>query len=123
MALVGLLTDSPVLLGIAFMQILYQANPFARLAQPGVGVRLATFPPGMANGWVIAGSALGGFGGSALGGVLADAYGFNAVNWMGAAAAALSVGVLVMTLLPARDDGAPDETGSDAESTADPTND
>jgi MFS family permease len=101
MALVGLLADNAVLLAVAFMQILYQANPFARLSQPGVGVRTATFPPGMANGWIIAGSALGGFAGSALGGVLADRYGFNAVNWMGAGAAALSVVVLVFGLLPA----------------------
>jgi hypothetical protein len=51
-------------------------------------------------------------------------HGFNAVNWMGAAAAAPSVGVLAVTLLPAtHDDGTPNETGSDAESTADPTND
>ena len=56
--------------------------------------------------------------------MLADAYGFNDVNWMGTAAAALSVGLLVMTLLPAaRDDGTLHETGCDAESTADPTND
>lgn len=56
--------------------------------------------------------------------MLADAYGFNDVNWMGTAAAALSVGLLVMTLLPAaRDDGTPNETGSDAGSTTDPTND
>jgi Na+/melibiose symporter-like transporter len=101
MAVVGLVADNAVLLAIAFMQILYQANPFARLAQPGVAVRFATFPPGMANGWIIAGSALGGFLGSALGGVLADRYGFNAVNWMGAGAAALSVLVLVMGMLPA----------------------
>lgn len=100
MALIGLLADNAVLLAVAFMQILYQANPFARLAQPGVAVRFATFPPGMANGWIIAGSALGGFGGAAIGGVLADRYGFNALNWMGAAAAALSVGVLVVGLLP-----------------------
>ena len=109
MALVGLLADNAVLLAVAFMQILYQANPFARLSQPGVAVRFATFPPGMANGWIIAGSALGGFAGAALGGVLADRYGFNALNWMGAAAAALSVLVLVLGLLPAaREDGPPD---------------
>jgi predicted MFS family arabinose efflux permease len=101
MALVGLLADNVAILAIGFMQILYQANPFARLAQPGVAVRSATFPPGIANGWVIAASALGGFLGSALGGVLADAYGFNAVNWMGAAAAGASVVVLVVGLLPA----------------------
>jgi predicted MFS family arabinose efflux permease len=104
MALVGLLADNAVLIAIGFMQILYQASPFARLAQPGVAVRFASFAPGIANGWVIAGSALGGFVGSALGGVLADRYGFNAVNWMGAVAAALSVVVLVIGLLPTSDE-------------------
>jgi len=58
MALVGVMADAPALLGIAFMQILYQANPFARLAQPGTAVRFATFPAGIANGWLIAGSVL-----------------------------------------------------------------
>jgi MFS family permease len=100
MALVGVMTDAPALLGIAFMQILYQANPFARLAQPGTAVRFATFPAGIANGWLIAGSALGGFIGSLAGGVLADKYGFNAVSWMGAAGAGLSVVVLVVGVWP-----------------------
>ena len=112
MALVGLMTDAPALLGIAFMQILYQANPFARLAQPGVAVRFATFPAGIANGWLIAGSALGGFIGSLLGGVLADRYGFNAVSWMGAVGAGLSVVVLVMGVLP--------QASRDADSDASP---
>jgi MFS family permease len=101
MALVGLLADNAVLVAIGFMQMLYQANPFARLAQPGVAVRCASFPAGMANGWTIAASALGGFAGAVVGGVLADRYGFNAVNWMGAGAAALSVLVLLAGLLPA----------------------
>jgi len=108
MAVVGLIADSAVLVAIAFVQILYQANPFARLAQASVGVRFATFPPGVANGWIIAGSALGGFAGAAIGGVLADRYGFNAVNWMGAIAAALSVVVLLVGLVPAaRTGGSP----------------
>ena len=101
MAIVGALAENAAILAIGFVQILYQANPFARLAQPGVAVRFAGFPPGIANGWVIAASALGGFAGSAVGGVLADAHGFNAVNWMGAAAAGLSVLVLVVGLAPA----------------------
>jgi len=102
MAVVGLVSGSSALLAVAFMQILYQANPFARLAQPGVAVRFATFPAGIANGWLIAGSALGSFAGALLGGVLAKEYGFNAVNWMGAAAAALSVLVLVLGVWPAK---------------------
>jgi len=102
MAIVGLISGAPALLAVAFMQLLYQANPFARLAQPGTAVRFATFPAGMANGWLIAGSALGSFAGALLGGMLADAYGFNAVNWMGAAAAAGSIALLVLGLWPAK---------------------
>ena len=102
MAVVGMISGAPALIGVAFMQLLYQANPFARLAQPGTAVRFATFPAGMANGWLIAGSALGSFAGALVGGVLADAYGFNAVNWMGAAAAAGSILLLVLGLWPAK---------------------
>ena len=102
MAVVGLVAENAAVLAIAFMQILYQANPFARLAQPGTAVRFATFPAGIANGWLIAGSALGGFIGSLLGGILAKQYGFNAVNWMGAGGAALSVVVLVVGIWPQR---------------------
>lgn len=76
-----------------------------------MAVRFASFPAGIANGWLIAGSALGGFMGSLLGGVLADRYGFNAVNWMGAVGAGLSVVVLVLGIWPKRSpddgDGAP----------------
>ncbi len=116
MALVGLMADAPALLGIAFMQILYQANPFARLAQPGTAVRFATFPAGIANGWLIAGSAFGGFIGSLAGGVLADKYGYNAVSWMGAAGAALSVVVLIFGVWPrASDDESDASSGSGAE--------
>ena len=100
MAIVGLISGSPALLGIAFMQILYQGSPFARLAQPSTAVGFASFPAGIANGWLIAGSALGGFIGSLAGGVLADKYGFNAVSWMGAAGAGLSVVVLVVGVWP-----------------------
>ena len=105
MAVVGLISGSPALLGIAFMQLLYQGSPFARLAQPSTAVRFASFPAGIANGWLIAGSALGGFIGSLLGGVLADRYGFNAVNWMGAVGAGLSVVVLVLGIWPKRSSG------------------
>ena len=106
MATVGLVSGSSALLAIAFMQILYQANSFARLAQPGTAVRFAKFPAGIANGWLIAGSAFGGFIGSMLGGVLADKYGFNSVNWMGAAAAGGSIVVLAFGVWPARESDA-----------------
>ncbi|NIP84871.1 MAG: hypothetical protein GTO03_04670, partial [Planctomycetales bacterium] len=42
MAVVGLVAGSPILIAAAFMQILYQSNPFVRLTQPVVGVRFAT---------------------------------------------------------------------------------
>ena len=118
MAVVGLVAENTAVLAIAFMQVLYQANPFARLAQPGTAVRFATFPAGMANGWLIAGSAAGGFIGSLLGGVLADRYGFNAVNWMGAGAAGLSVAVLVVGVWPQRSSDDDQQTDAPAGSGA-----
>lgn len=101
LALAGWMTESPVLLVAALVQVLYQANPFVRLSQPGSGVRYATFPAGAATGWVIAASAIGSFIGSALGGVLADKAGFNSINVMGAIAGGLSVLVLFVGLWPA----------------------
>lgn len=101
MGAVGLMTDNKALLGAAFMQLMYQTAPFIRLAQPGLAVRFATFPAGQASGWVIAGSAIGSFVGSLLGGYLADAFGYNAVNWMAAAAGAGSALILFLWLRPA----------------------
>ncbi len=90
-----------IAVGVAFMQLMYQTAPFVRLAQPGLAVRFANFPAGQASGWVIAGSAIGSFVGSLLGGYLADAYGYNAVNWMAAAAGAGAALILFMWLKPA----------------------
>lgn len=101
MGAVGLMTDNKALLGAAFMQLMYQSAPFVRLSQPGLAVRFATFPAGQASGWVIAGSAIGSFVGSLLGGYLADAFGYNAVNWMAAAAGGGAVLILFMWLRPA----------------------
>ena len=100
MAVVGTISDSNVLLGAAFMQVMYNAAPFARLAQSSLAVRYASFPAGAASGWVIAASATGSFIGSLVGGFLADQFGFNAVNWMAAASAGLSVVVLWLWLRP-----------------------
>jgi MFS family permease len=101
MGAVGLMTNNKALLGVAFMQLMYQTAPFVRLAQPGLAVRFANFPAGQASGWVIAGSAIGSFVGSLLGGYLADAYGYNAVNWMAAAAGASAALILFIWLKPA----------------------
>ncbi len=100
MAAVGTATGNKVLLGAAFMQVMYNAAPFTRLGQSSLAVRYASFPAGAASGWVIAASATGSFAGSLIGGFLADAFGFNAVNWMAAAAAGLSVAVLWLWLRP-----------------------
>lgn len=101
LALVGTMTNAPALLAAAFMQLLYQSNPFVRLTQAPVAVRFATFPAGAASGWVMAASAAGSFGGSVGGGFLADAVGFNAINWMAAVAAGLAVLVALLSLAPA----------------------
>lgn len=80
LAVLGLLSNAPLLLVVTFMLILYQGNPYVRLSQPVVAVRFATFPAGQASGWVIGASAIGSFVGSILGGWLADSVGFNAIN-------------------------------------------
>ena len=101
LAVLGLVANAPVLIVVAFMQILYQGTPFVRLTQPVVAVRFATIAAGAASGWVIGASALGSFFGSVLGGFLADGVGFNAINWMGAIAAGLAVLLIIINLWPA----------------------
>jgi predicted MFS family arabinose efflux permease len=126
MALLGLVTKAPVLLVAAAMQLLYQGSPFARLPQNVLAVRFAPIPSGQANGWVIAGSAMGSFIGSLLGGWLADEVGYNAINWMGAVAAGLGVALLVIVIWPMNksrygdEDG---ETGQDDDPERDPDSD
>ena len=101
MAVVGLVAGSPILIAAAFMQILYQSNPFVRLTQPVVGARFATIPVGAASGWVIAAAAAGSFLGSLIGGFLASSVGFNAINWMAALAVGAAVLLLFVFLWPA----------------------
>jgi predicted MFS family arabinose efflux permease len=101
MGAVGMMTDNKVLLGAAFMQLMYNAAPFVRLPQAGLAVRFASFPAGQANGWVIAASALGSFVGALLGGFLAKEFGYNSVNWMAAVAGAGSFATLLIWLRPA----------------------
>ncbi len=100
LGLLGWVSDAPVLLVAAAMQLLYQGSPFARLPQNVLAVRYAPIPSGQANGWVIAGSALGSFIGSLLGGWLADEVGFNSISWMAAISAGLGVGLLILVIWP-----------------------
>jgi len=102
MALLGTVTESSVLLAAASMQLLYQGAPLVRLTQPVVAVRFATVAAGAASGWVIAASAVGSFIGSLIGGFLADAVGFNAINWMAAVAAVVGAAVLFLVVWPAK---------------------
>ena len=50
---------------------------------------------------MIAASAIGSFAGATLGGFLADAVGFNSINWMAAAAGGASVLLALLVLSPA----------------------
>ena len=101
MALVGLMANAPILLAAAFMQILYQSNPFSRISQGVVGMRFTTIPAGETSGWVIAASAAGSFLGALIGGFLASSIGFNAINWMAVIAVGAALLLLVLFLWPA----------------------
>ena len=101
MALVGMMASKPIIVAAAFMLILYQSNPFSRIAQGVVGMRFATVPAGATSGWVIASSAAGSFLGALIGGYLASSIGFNAINWMSAIAVGLALLLMVVSLWPA----------------------
>ncbi len=101
MAVVGLGASSQVLLAAAFMQIVYQSNPFSRLSQGVVGMRFTNIPAGATSGWVIAASAAGSFLGALVGGFLASSIGFNAINWMAAIVVGLALLLLIFLLWPA----------------------
>jgi predicted MFS family arabinose efflux permease len=101
MAVLGMVAKSPILIAAAFMQILYQSNPFVRLTQPVVAMRFASIPAGQASGWVIAAAAAGSFLGSLFGGYLASSVGYNAINWMAAIAVGAAVLLLFVSLWPA----------------------
>jgi MFS family permease len=114
LGVLGLMTSAPVLLVAGAMQLLYQGSPFARLPQNVLAVRFAPIPSGQANGWVIAGSAMGSFIGSLLGGWLADEVGFNAINWMGAVAAGAGVALLILVIAPINKGRYGDDEGDDS---------
>ena len=101
MALVGMMTNKPIIMAAAFMLILYQSNPFSRISQGVVGMCFTTIPAGSTSGWVIAASAAGSFLGALIGGFLASSIGFNAINWMSAIAVGLALLLLFVSLWPA----------------------
>ncbi len=101
LALLGIVGQVPVLAVVIASQILYLSRPFGRLPQPAMAVRFAIVPAGQATGWVGGAGAVGSFLGSLLGGLLADAVGFNAINWMGAIAMGIAVLLLFFGLWPA----------------------
>ncbi|MCP4360437.1 MAG: MFS transporter [Chloroflexi bacterium] len=100
MAVVGMMANSPILLAAAFMQIMYQSNPFSRISQGVVGMHFATVPAGQTSGWVIAASASGSFLGALIGGFLANSIGFNAINWMATIAVGVALLLFIFVLWP-----------------------
>ena len=102
LALLGLLTKNASMVLVAIsMQLLYQSNAFIRFTQPVLGVRFSTLGPGGASGWVIGAAAIGSFVGSLLGGWLADAFGYNAINWMASVSIAVAMLLVLFSLWPA----------------------
>jgi len=91
----------PVLIVVVAAQILYFSRPFGRLPQPAIGVRFATISAGQATGWIGGAGAIGSFVGALLGGLLADAFGFNSILWMGAISGGIALLLVVFALWPA----------------------
>ncbi len=121
MALVGMMTNKPIIIAAAFMLILYQSNPFSRISQGVVGMRFATIPAGATSGWVIAASAAGSFIGALIGGFLASSVGFNAINWMAAIAVGAALLLLFVFLWPAERKKRAEETAVPAAPAPNPT--
>jgi predicted MFS family arabinose efflux permease len=121
MALVGMMTNKPILLAAAFMLILYQSNPFSRISQGVVGMRFSSVPAGATSGWVIAASAAGSFLGALIGGFLATSVGFNAINWMAAIAVGAALLLMFAFLWPAERKKRAEETAAPAAPAPNPT--
>lgn len=101
LAVLGMVANAPVLIVAASMQLMYQSNAFIRFGQPVLGVRFSSIGPGGATGWVIGAAAFGSFIGSLLGGLLADKFGYNAINWMATISIGLSALLVFISLWPA----------------------
>jgi len=114
LALLGMAANSPVLLVAGSMQLLYQSNAFVRFAQPVLGVRFSPLGPAGASGWVIGAAAIGSFVGSLLGGWLADAIGYNAINWMASISVGIAALLVFISLWPAERKKRAEENASSA---------
>lgn len=101
LSVMGMVANAPVLIVAASMQLMYQSNAFVRFAQPVLGVRFSTIGPGGASGWVIGAAAFGSFVGSLMGGLLADKFGYNSINWMATISIGLAVLLVFISLWPA----------------------
>jgi predicted MFS family arabinose efflux permease len=96
LAVAGATLASPILLASLLVLLLYASNSFVDLAIYPFGVRSASVPASEASGWVFGSIALAGAFGSVAGGLLADAFGFNSINWMAAVAGILAVLLVVV---------------------------
>jgi predicted MFS family arabinose efflux permease len=96
LAFVGAVLASPIVVASVLVLVLYASDSFVDLAIYPLGVRAASVRASEASGWVFGAIALAGALGSVLSGVLADAFGFNSINWLASVAGA---GAVVLMLV------------------------
>jgi hypothetical protein len=97
LAILGMFVTSPIAIVSVLVLLLYASNSFVDLAVYPLGVRAATVRASEASGWVFGAIALAGALGSVLAGVLAEAFGFNSINWMASIAGAGAVVLIAVS--------------------------
>jgi MFS family permease len=97
LAILGMFVTSPIAIVSVLVLLLYASNSFVDLAVYPLGVRAATVRASEASGWVFGAIALAGALGSVLAGVLAEAFGFNSINWLASIAGAGAVVLLAVS--------------------------
>jgi predicted MFS family arabinose efflux permease len=101
MAVLGMTGSLPLLAGGFAIVLMSLGRSITRLAQPALAFQFAPVRAGAALGFLFGAAALGGFVGSLIGGFASAAFGYNAVNWIGAGAGAAALAILIGRLLPA----------------------
>jgi predicted MFS family arabinose efflux permease len=101
MAVLGMTGSLPLLAGVFAIVLMSLGRAISKLGQPALAFRIASVRAGAALGFLFGAAALGGFVGSLIGGFAAAAFGFNAVNWIGAGAGAAALTILIGSLTPA----------------------